>query len=77
MSEQLRSPDDPITRWPYSSLCGSRRFCLAFHFLLFAFDLNALAFDVEPQPVEDRHVLIRHPDKSKEAEQVSAPVRED
>ena len=55
-------------------LCGSRRFGLALHFLLFAFDLNALAFDVEPQAVEDRHVLIRHPDQSEEPKHVSAPI---
>lgn len=58
------------------SLCSSRSVDLALHLVLFAFDLNALAFDVEPQPVEDRHVLIRHPDQSKESKQVSAPIRE-
>lgn len=45
--------------------------------MLFALDLHALAFDVEAQPVEDRHVLVRHPDQGKEAEQVSAPIWED
>lgn len=65
-----------MTRSPDSLLCSSRNFGFALHVLLFAFDLDALAFDVEPQPVEDRHVLIRHPDQSKESEQVSAPIRE-
>ncbi len=45
--------------------------------MLFPFDLDALAFNVEAQPVEDRHVLIGHPDQGKEPEQVSAPIRED
>lgn len=59
------------------SLCSSRAVDLALHLVLFAFDLNALAFDVEPQPVEDRHVLIGHPDERKEPEQISAPIWED
>ena len=70
-----RSPDDQS---PDSFLRGSRRrLGPALHLVLFAFDLDTLAFDVEPQPVEDRHVLIRHPDQGKEPEQVSAPIRED
>ncbi len=49
---------------------------LALHLVLFAFDLDALAFDIEPESVEDRHVLICHPDQGKEPEQVSAPIWE-
>jgi hypothetical protein len=67
-----------MARSPDSLLCGSwRGFGLALHVVLFSFNLYALAFNVEPQPVEDRHVLIRHPDQGKESEQVSAPIRED
>src|SRR5581483_11090211 len=69
-----------FTRWPdhpIPSLCSSwRRFRLALDVVFFAFNLNALAFDVEPQPVEDRHVLICHPDQGEQPEQVSAPIRE-
>jgi len=44
------------------------------HLVLFALNLYALALDVEAQAVEDRDVLIRDPDKGKEAENRAAPI---
>jgi len=37
-------------------------------------NLNSLPFNVESQPVEDGHVLIRDPNQSKETEQIASPV---
>ena len=45
-----------------------------FDFVLFAFDLHALPLDVQTQPIEDRHILIRNPNQGEEREEISAPV---
>ena len=47
------------------------------HLVLFAFDFDSLPFDVEPQPVENRHVLVRHPNEGKKSKQISAPIVKD
>jgi hypothetical protein len=43
-------------------------------FLFFAFDLDALMLDVEPQASIDTHVLVCNPNKRKPGDYVAAPI---
>ena len=47
------------------------------HLCLFRLYLNLLVLDVEAQPVVHAHVLISHPYKGEECNEIPAPVREE